>query len=1171
MTADEVVGDLGFTLLNGVIAQRHGTAVTLGPPQRRAVLCVLALRRRQWVSVPSLLDALYEEDAPLRANKVVQTHVSALRGVLEPPRPAGTPPSVLLYGHGGYQLRVSDEQLDLGRFERLVAEAERARARLQWQEADALYTRALDLFCGEPLAGVPGPYAERQRISLAERRLVVLEDGLENAIVGGRAEQVVDRLRLAACEHPLRERLHGLLMQALHAGGRQSEALHAYRRARELLVEQLGVEPSSELRDLHARILVGEEPPDPYARTRTVVSDPARVPMPVPVPPTVVAVPASEPSAPAVVPSGGVPGPDGGPPCVGRESEIGAITALAAQARSGCGGMVVVSGGTGTGKSLLLRETARRLPAARWMSLSGTGGVPALVSGLRDALGPSPQDGPFPPADVDARRLAEWALRALDEVRGPVVLFADDVAEADGTSLEALALVGRGLPRRPVLLVLAASDVPLDDPDTARYAALEAHARLVLTPGPLDVPAIAALAHRRLGAPRPEDATTPTPASEAPAALTPLATAVREITGGLPVLVAALLADLDPVRHRDGITPDLVSDRFARALCHLLHQHGPAAVRLVRALAVLAEREPDVETLAAVFEQDPAATRRLCARLARRGVLASAEPPRLPHPFFATALLHACTPEDRARISVAAARRAQMTHRPTREVADHLLDLSGTQWAPWAATLVDAATDCLRGGAGPRAVRYLEAAARITASSEHAAVLLHLGQAELQTNPHAARLHLQEALQIQRERAETPTAVVPLAWVMVSQGEAQAAVRLMDTVTAETETVDPWGALAIRGAGWLITSLTPGPWHALMRKIRATPPELVAHDPVATALLVYDDAANIRLTAQEALDRFPTPRTVAECSELPRQLVGLFAMLSMWADRISVVEELCEQPSDQDFAAVDLYRVLLRAEMALRRGDHRRALAECRLLTSVPLDQDVHRPHALVALHARALLGLGRLDEAEQWLDSVKHHPDTESWSWTTVLYVRAMLCSARGDARQAAAHFLECGRQIALWGVTHPGHQTWRCSAALELARLGRHEEARALAEEALDVAVRWGPPRYIGLAWRAMAATSPAHRCVPLLEKALAFLERAESPIDVATTLTDLAEAWAGAGAPERARPLLRRARATAEELHATLLLRHISAVEEQTADDRVPLPESWLVPVPTGTAAS
>ncbi|MFJ7060784.1 BTAD domain-containing putative transcriptional regulator [Streptomyces microflavus] len=1169
MTADEVVGKLRFTLLNGVTAQRDGSAVPLGPPQRRALLCALALRRRQWVSVHSLLEALYDEDAPLRANKVIQTHVSALRRVLEPPRPARTPPGVLLYGHGGYQLRVSDEQLDLSCFERLVAEAERARAQRQWQEANDHYARALDLFSGEPLAGVPGPYAERRRDSLTERRLVVLEDSLENAITGGRAEQVVDRLRLAASEHPLRERLHGLLMQALYAGGRQSEALDVYRRTRHMLLEQLGVEPSGELRALHTRILVGKElpPPHSYSPTQTQAVVPGRS--------AAVSVPAPEvPALGGPAPVGGVlpegmPGWDDAPLCVGRGAEIGRITALATRVSSGSGGLVIVSGGAGSGKSLLLGEAVRRLPAARWMSLSGADAEPALVRGLRDALELSPQSAPSPPVGVDARQLSDWALRTLDGARAPVVLFADDVQEADSASREALALMARGLSHRSVLLVLSVSDVPLDDPGAAWCAALETHARVVITLGPLDVAAIAALALRRLHTPRLEDTTTAAPPPTSPT-LAPLATSVHDITGGLPALVVALLSDLDPVRHRDGITPDLVANHFTRALCHLLHRQDPTEALLLKALAVLAAHETDLETLAAVCEQPPSATRQVCADMVRRGILASAEPPRLRHPLVGAALLRSCTPGDRDRINVSAARHGRLTHRPARETAALLADLSGTQWAPWATTLVDAANDCLRDGAGAQAIRYLEAGARITAPTERAAVLLRLGQAELHTNPNAARLHLQEALQIQRDRSETPLAVVPLAWVMVSQGQAEAAVKLMNAVTAEADVIDPRAALALRGAGWLIACLTPGTWHELLRGIRASPAHRVADDPVATALLVCDDATRLRITAQETLDRFPTARTV-DGAELPRALNSLLASMAMWCDRISLVEELCEQPSDQDFAAVDLYRVMLRTEMALRRGDHRRALDECRLLAGVPLDQVVRRPIELVAMYARALLGLGRLDEAEWWLDSVSHYADRESWSWTVVLYVRGMLSSAQGDPERAAASFLESGRRIALWGVTSPGHQTWQCSAALELARLGRHKEARDLAEEALDVAVRWGAPRFIGLAWQAMAATSPAHERITLLQKAIGFLEQAESPIDVATAVTDLAEAWTGAGAPERARPLLRRARKMAENLHATLLLRRITAVEDPETHNRGTLPESWLAPVAPGTVTS
>ncbi|MER5890542.1 BTAD domain-containing putative transcriptional regulator [Streptomyces sp. NPDC001941] len=1127
--------ELRFTLLNGVTAHLGERTLALGPPQRRAVLCALALRPRQWVPRTSLLDALYEEDAPVRATKVVQTHVSALRRALEPHRAAGAPSGVLVSGHGGYQLRVADGQLDVGRFEMLVAEAQRARWESRWGDAEDRYARALNLFGGEPLAGVPGPYAERRRVALTERRLVVLEDSLETAVESGQPGRAVERLRLAAAEHPLRERLHALLMRALYAGGRQAEALQAYGHARDLLVDRLGVEPGAELRSLHALVLSGGELP----RTRTTARGGAQG---TPRGERPDAAPAVSPlrQQPAVAsPAVGAFGGGAGPVCVGREGELALIAGLVDRVATG-GGLVVVEGGAGAGKTRLLREAASRTPGARWLPLAEQGPGPALLPALRAALGRPPRDTAQDAAD--ARGAADQAIRLLDAAEGPLVLFADDAHESDPVTREAIAHLARATLRRPVLLVLATSPAPLTGADTLWHAALEAEAVLTLPLGPLDASAVAELVRRRTQSTGPGH-----PDGGAP--LTPLSLTVRQITSGLPVLVDALIADLDPRRHQDGLPPDFAPDRFARAVSRLLHRNDPACMLLVKALAVLAPHDPDAETLAAVCGQPLSATYQSCALLVRRGVFASAEPPRLHHPVVATAILRSCTPEFRARINVAAARQAQLAGRSARYTADHLLDLSGPQWSTWATTLVDAADDSLREGAGAQALRYLETAARITTGSERAAVLLHLGQAELQTNPSAARLHLQEALHIQRDRAETPTAVVPLAWVMVSQGRPEAATQLMDAVIAETESVDPAGALALRGAGWMITSLTPEPWHALMRELRALPPERIAADPVATALLVYDDAARVRITAKEALERFPTARTVAECSELPRQLGGLLALVAMWCDRISLVEDLCDRPSDQEFAAVDLYRVMLRAEMALRRGDHRRVLDECRLLAGVPLDQQVRRPVALVALYARALVGLGRLDEAQRWLDSVTHYADPESWPWTVVLYVRGMLCSAQGDPERAAAYFLESGRRIAVFGLVTPGYQTWRCSAALELARVGRHEEAHALAEEALDVAVRWGAPRFVGLAWRALAAAAPPHQRIPLLQKALVFLERGESPIDVATALADLADEWTAAGDPDRARPLLHRARETAESLHAVLLLERLDRIAERT----------------------
>ncbi|MEI5101733.1 BTAD domain-containing putative transcriptional regulator [Streptomyces sp. PmtG] len=1113
MPADSSTHTLRFTVLNGVTASRGERALALGPPQRRALLCVLALRRRQWVSVSGLVDALYENDVPAGATKVIQTHVSALRGVLEPPRPAGTPPSVLLYDHGGYQLRITDDQLDLGRFDRLVGEADRARARQRWRTADAIYARALALFTSEPLPGVPGPYAEHQRAALRERRLVVVEDSLDAAVGGGRAEQVIDQLSVLTREHPLRERPHALLMRALYAGGRQSEALQVYTRSRELLVEQLGVEPGGELRALHARILAGE----PLQR------------------------PLDEPQA-ATEPAPPAPGRIVGPPLVGRDHEIGQIGLLAAQAASGQGGLVLISGRYGMGKSRLLREVAGTLPASRWLPLAGEA-APALVSGLCEALGPP--EHPAPPATADARALADWAVRELagraavsepDGANRPLVLLADDAGDADPVSRQALVLLAQRLRRQPVLLIQAMPGTRRDTATALWQAELESLAVLTLPLGPLGAPAIAELIGHGQDAQNPE----------------PLATVIRDVTGGVPLLVNALLADLRPLRDWHGLPTDLVPEHFTRALTRLLHRHDPRDAELVRALAVLTAHEPSADLLAAVCEQPLAETLQRCASLACRGVLASAEPPRLRHPLIAAALLDGCSTTETSSLRVAAARWAQLRQRPAREIADYLGELTGTAWAPWSVVLIDAANDCLRAGDATPGIRYLEAAARIAAPTERAAVLLRLGQAELQTNPNAACIHLEEALQAQRDRGEPPTAVVPLAWVLVSQGKTAAAIELMDTVIAETEKADPRAARAVRAAGWVISSLTPDTWHALMRRLSTTRSTSAADDAIASALLLWDDAARLRYSAQETMARFPTARTLPDATELPRQLVGLRAALAVWCDDFTLVDRLCDQPSDHDFAAVDLSRVMSRTEIALRRGDFRRALNESRLLASVPPEQNVRRPAALVALYAYALIGLGRTEEAERWLDSTHHHAEPETWPWITVLYVRGLLRSAQGDAGRAAAHFLDCGRRVAAWGIESPGFQPWRSSAALELARAGDHDRARLLAEEALDTARRWGAPRPLGMAWRATAATlAPKDRIAPL-EEAVAVLEPSEARIEFATALTDLAEAHAATGSPQRARHFLRRARDIAGPLGAAPLVKrvddHVRALDAQ-----------------------
>ncbi|GLZ77974.1 hypothetical protein Afil01_27810 [Actinorhabdospora filicis] len=1020
-----------LTLLDGVTATRGGRPVDLGPPQRRAVLCALALRRRRWVPVAALIDALYDGDGPARAAKVVQTHVSALRSVLEPPRAPGTPPEVLLFGHGGYQLRLADDDLDLGRFERLVAEAERARARRRWSEADAAYTEALALFPGEPLAGVPGPYAERQRTELTGRRQAVTEDGLEAMVNAGRALQAVDALRELTAADPLRERPPALLMRALYAGGRRWEALEIYTRTRRTLVDRLAVEPGPELRALHTLVLAGD-------------------PLPGTTPPA--------PPRPAA-PTTGI---------AGRAAELRRVTAIIERASTG-GGIIVVSGGPGSGKSHLLREIAARNPGARRLR---------LADGLATTLGlpgdPSTMDGPG------------LAARALDALTRPAVLIADDAAEADRASRDALLILARRLRERPVVLILAASDPAPDDATAEWCGALEAEALAVLPLGALTPSAIADLVTDRLDTPAPME----------------LAASVHDVTGGLPVLVTALIADLATAPGARAVPPQLVPDHLTRALARLLGAElGPFA----RALAVLDPHDPAIATMAAVTARPASEARRLAVHLLGLGLLASADPPRLRHPVLVTALRDACTPAETTRVLVAAATDARDRQRTARQIADHLLDLSGPQWTQWTPVLLDAATEAVAASDGPATVAYLTTAARIDRTAR---VLLRLGQAELQVNPRAGRAHLREALDVQLARGETPSAVVPLAWAMAVQGEPAAAMDLMDRVARKA---GPRAGRGIRASGWLIASITPGTWEDLVRELRtdSTDEDPALEDPAAEAVLIWDDVARVRYSAAEA---------TARLSE--RAPTALRAGIALWADDLPLLRRLTAQPGEDD-AALDLLRVMLRAEAALRLGEPETALAEAGLVAGVPPAHSARRPAGLVAIYARALIALGRLDEAAAWLDGVTGHASPDAWDWTSVLYARAMLLSHQGDPGEAAETFLDSGHRLARWGFDNPGAQAWRGAAALELVKAGEHERARPLALAELDLAHRWGVPRFTGLAWRALAAASPLDERAAALERAAGLL----TGPDLAAALSDLADAE-----PGRARVLLERARSLA-----------------------------------------
>ena len=223
-------------VLGHVEASLDDRPLALGGAKQRAVLAMLGLEAGRAVSADRLIEGLWGEDPPSSAAKMVQNYVWRLRGG-----------GVAIVTHGrAYELDVDRDQVDACRLERLVADAARG-------AGDGNAARAaLALFRGDPLADIADePFAVDEIRRLEELRLTAAELAIDADLVTGRHQELVGEIDGLLAANPLRERLHAQRMLALYRCGRQAEALEAYRQARETLVEEIGIEPSAELRRLH--------------------------------------------------------------------------------------------------------------------------------------------------------------------------------------------------------------------------------------------------------------------------------------------------------------------------------------------------------------------------------------------------------------------------------------------------------------------------------------------------------------------------------------------------------------------------------------------------------------------------------------------------------------------------------------------------------------------------------------------------------------------------------------------------------------------------------------------------------------------------------------------------------------------------------------------------------
>ena len=264
-----------FRILGPLEVVEQGRALPLGGARQRTLLALLLTRANEVVSADRLIDELWGAQPPRTAANALQYHVSQLRKAL-------APHEAIVTQEPGYVIRIGPDELDLLRFETLVEEARRRRPSLRRNDCAKLSTSG----AGRRLPTSPTSRSRKPRLlRLEELRLEALERRFEADLALGRYAELVGEVQVLVREHPLRERLRAVLMQALYGSGRQVEALEIYRETRRLLVDELGIEPSPALQELEQAILrqdpaltSQEAPAAPRQRAIMVVaSDPKRL------------------------------------------------------------------------------------------------------------------------------------------------------------------------------------------------------------------------------------------------------------------------------------------------------------------------------------------------------------------------------------------------------------------------------------------------------------------------------------------------------------------------------------------------------------------------------------------------------------------------------------------------------------------------------------------------------------------------------------------------------------------------------------------------------------------------------------------------------------------------------------------------------------------------------
>ncbi len=439
-----------YLVLGPLAAEAGSGPLELGGPRQRSVLARLLVAGGEVVSVDRLLDDLWSGEPPPRAVGSLQAFVSNLRRTLEPDRPPRSPARRLVSSSPGYALRTVDgDEVDAVAFERMVGEGGRLLAEGQPVQAGEMFDAGLALWRGDAYADFADePWAAAAVSRVTEWRLVAREQRMAAALAAGQAAEAVPAIEALAREHPMREGLWRLLALALYRSDRQAEALEVLRRARVLLADELGIDPTPAAKQLERQLLAQAPELDWSPPQESAAGPDASA--------TVSATPPQR--SPAVIEPPAAHGP------IGRAAPLSALLNAAGEALTGRVRIAVISGESGIGKTFLAEAVSERLRAGGWQVAWGrcpeAEGVPALwpwqqvLTPLVSAFAPAPEIADrlanLLGREVPGRAAADGAearFRQHDAVarhlavassKEPLLIVLDDLHWADAASVRLL-------------------------------------------------------------------------------------------------------------------------------------------------------------------------------------------------------------------------------------------------------------------------------------------------------------------------------------------------------------------------------------------------------------------------------------------------------------------------------------------------------------------------------------------------------------------------------------------------------------------------------------------------------------------------------------------------------------------------------------------------------------